>query len=70
MRTGEERNRVSVDGRRRASDNLVEAGSEDRIAENAVEDILAGAQELGVEMEAHIQVVLEALTADADKLGL
>ena len=34
------------------------------------EDILAGAQELGVEMEAHIQVVLEALTADADKLGL
>jgi len=34
------------------------------------EDILHGTAELGVDLEAHIQAVLEALSADAEQLGL
>ena len=34
------------------------------------EEIMSGAAELGVELEPHIQRVLEALTADAGRLGL
>ncbi|MBI5836892.1 MAG: HDIG domain-containing protein [Candidatus Eisenbacteria bacterium] len=34
------------------------------------EEIFRGAEELGVEMDAHIQAVLEALSANAGELGL
>ena len=34
------------------------------------DDIRTGAQELGVELEEHIQVVLQAMAGIADELGL
>jgi predicted hydrolase (HD superfamily) len=34
------------------------------------EDITAGARELGVELDAHIALVIEAMKAVADQLGL
>jgi predicted hydrolase (HD superfamily) len=34
------------------------------------EEIFKGAEELGVEMDAHIQAVIDALAADAERLGL
>jgi predicted hydrolase (HD superfamily) len=34
------------------------------------EDVVLGAQELGVELDTHIQFVIEAMRANADAIGL